>query len=380
MLFSAQDDEITLVSKMDGSFFTEDGTNTPFWGFGEYFPGVVNQRVYLPAPLLVFNYGDSIHVNLINQSPEAHTIHLHGLDVNQINDGVPTTSFGVIFNDSASYKFRANNIGTFLYHCHVNTNLHAAMGMYGMLVVRNYPDTNLLYTGGPSFNQEYFYLSSDMYLHWNFNTISPGPFHMYEADYFMVNGKSGTQLFDDTTETVYMDAGDTTLLHIGNVGYNAVTYIFPSEANASAHLSDGRILPSPITADTLTIYPGERYSVLLTPIVFIEGYITVNSTNLYNDTTVVGTNYIGINVSTYPQGIPDNKLESLSLYPNPAGDLVQVQSETSRVMSIYTIQGKLIESRVIEKGINTINISNYTNGVYIAVSKGFLPTKFIVAK
>jgi len=380
LFFTAQDDEITLVSKMDGSFFTENGTNTPFWGFGEYFPGVVNQRVYLPAPLLVFNYGDSVHVNLINQSPETHTIHLHGLDVSQINDGVPATSFGVLFNDSASYKFRANNIGTFLYHCHVNTNLHAAMGMSGMLVVRNYPDTNLLYNGGPSFNKEYYYLSSDMYLYWNYNTTSPGPFHMYEADYFMVNGKSGTQLFDDTTETIYMNAGDTALIHIGNVGYNAVSYIFPVAANATAHLSDGRILPSPISADTLTIYPGERYSVLLTPTQFIEGYVTVNSTNLYNDTTIVGTNYIGINVTMYPSGVEDNKLEELHLYPNPANNIVNIRSTKDSDINIYSIEGKFVKTTRINKGANSIDISDFTEGMYLVISDGFLPAKFIVFK
>ena len=378
LLFIGQDDEITLVSKMDGSFFTENGTNTPFWGFGEYFPAENNQRVYLPAPLIVFNYGDSVHVNLINQSPETHTIHLHGLDVNQINDGVPTTSFGVLFNDSASYKFRANNIGTFLYHCHVNTNLHAAMGMYGMLVVRNYPDTNLLYNGGPSFNKEHFYLSSDMYLYWNHNVTSPGPFHMYEADYFMVNGKSGTQLFDDTTETIYMNAGDTALLHIGNVGYNSVSYIFPTEANAVTHMSDGRILPSPIDKDTLVLYPGERYSVLLSPTQFIQGHITVNSANLYNTGTIVGTNYIGINIDSLGQGMQDNKLAYLNFYPNPTSNSLQVQSYETVDIHIYNIQGKLFETITIQPGINSVDVSQFSKGIYIIGANGFLPTKFIV--
>ena len=313
---------------MDGTFLSEDGIYTPYWGFGEFNPTLPNQRISLPSPLLIYDLNDSVYLKLHNLSPEMHTIHLHGLDVTQINDGVPSTSFGVLFNDSATYKFKAKHPGTYLYHCHVQTNLHAAMGMYGMIVIRNYPDTNLLYSRWSLHSiKNTYYLSSDMYLYWNFNVTSPGAFHMYEADYFMVNGKAGTQLFDDTTQIIKMSAGDTALLHIANVGYNSVEYIFPPEANAVTHMSDGRILPNPIDKDTLVLYPGERYSVLLSPTQFIQGHITVNSANLYNTETIVGTNYIGINIDSLGQGMEDNKLAYLNLYPNPTSTNLQIQSK-----------------------------------------------------
>ena len=108
---------------MDGTFLSEDGTYTPYWGFGEFNPNLTNQRITLPSPLLIYDLNDSVYLKLHNLSPETHTIHLHGLDVTQINDGVPSTSFGVLFNDSAIYKFKAKHPGTYLYHCHVQTRI-----------------------------------------------------------------------------------------------------------------------------------------------------------------------------------------------------------------------------------------------------------------
>ena len=378
LLGNSQIKHTKLISKMDGTFLSVDGINTPYWGFGEFNPTLPNQRISLPSPLLIYDLNDSVYLKLHNLSPEMHTIHLHGLDVTQINDGVPSTSFGVLFNDSTTYKFKAKHPGTYLYHCHVHTNLHAAMGMSGMVVIRNFPDTNLLYANGPSFNKEYYYLSSDMYLYWNFNVTSPGPFHMYEADYFMVNGKAGTQLFDDTTQIIKMSAGDTALLHIANVGYNSVEYIFPPEANAVTHMSDGRILPSPIDKDTLVLYPGERYSVLLSPTQFIQGHITVNSANLYNTGTIVGTNYIGINIDSLGQGMQDNKLAYLNLYPNPTSNSLQIQSNETLDIHVYNVQGKLFETFNLQRGINSIDVSKLSKGIYIVGANGFLPTKFII--
>ena len=378
LLGNSQIKDTKLISKMDGTFLSEDGIYTPFWGFGEFNPTLPNQRISLPSPLLIYDLNDSVYLKLHNLSPEMHTIHLHGLDVTQINDGVPSTSFGVLFNDSATYKFKAKHPGTYLYHCHVQTNLHAAMGMYGMLVIRNYPDTNLLYNNGPSFNKEYFYLSSDMYLYWNFNVTSPGPFHMYEADYFMINGKAGSQLFDDTTQIINMSAGDTALLHIGNVGYNSVEYVFPSEANAVIHMSDGRVLPNPIDSDTLILYPGERYSVLLSPAQFIQGHITVNSANLYNTETIVGTNYIGTNIDSLGQGMEDNKLAYLNLYPNPTSTNLQIQSKETLDIYIYNLEGKLFEIFSIKPGINNLDVSTFAKGLYMVGAIGYLPAKFII--
>ena len=83
---------------------------------------------------LTYTEGESVQLNFTNPSPESHH-HLHGLDVDQANDGVPGTSFLVTTGDDATYSFDADYPGTFLYHCHVTTTLHLTMGMYGMVLV-----------------------------------------------------------------------------------------------------------------------------------------------------------------------------------------------------------------------------------------------------
>jgi hypothetical protein len=95
-------------------------------------------------------------------NPEApndpHSIHLHGLDVDAANDGVPETSVGAVpanlcadgesSNDCSGhdgpapgagnvivYMFTPKAEGTYMYHCYQEADIHVNMGMYGALVV-----------------------------------------------------------------------------------------------------------------------------------------------------------------------------------------------------------------------------------------------------
>ena len=136
--------------------------------------------------------------------------------------------------------------------------------------------------------------------------------------------------------------------------------------------------PAQSNKDTLVLYPGERYSVLLSPTQFIQGHITVNSANLYNTGTIVGTNYIGINIDSLGQGMEDNKLAYLNLYPNPTANILQIQSNETLDIHVYNVQGKLFETFKIQPGINRVDVSKFPKGVYIIGANGFLPTKIIV--
>ena len=111
---------IYMISAMDGELLMENGNTTNFWGYGWQ---TQSQEIELPAPLLHFEEGEEVIMHMNNISPEAHTIHLHGMDVNQANDGVPQTSFQVMQNQSGEYSFTATHPGTYLYHCHVTTTL-----------------------------------------------------------------------------------------------------------------------------------------------------------------------------------------------------------------------------------------------------------------
>ena len=93
-----------LFTGMDGLHLLDDGTQLPFWGYGY----LAEETLTLPGALLVYEEGGDYAVSFVNDSPEGHTIHLHGLDVDQNNDGVPSTSFTVMANGQASYAFSSD--------------------------------------------------------------------------------------------------------------------------------------------------------------------------------------------------------------------------------------------------------------------------------
>ena len=103
---------------MDGLHFLDDGTAFPFGDMDG-----PRTDTFSSGPLLEFTHGADVVLAFENPSPESHTIHLHGLDVDQANDGVPATSFYV----ETGGQRRMNSmprIRTYLYHCHVTTTLH----------------------------------------------------------------------------------------------------------------------------------------------------------------------------------------------------------------------------------------------------------------
>ena len=121
-----------------------------------------------PAPAIYAAVGDAVEIRLKNlgvtnkTSPnDPHTIHLHGLDVDAANDGVPETSVAAVpanmpvpgAGNVVVYMFSPKYPGTYMYHCHQEADIHVQMGMYGALVVYSPEDvTNPLSAynnGGP---------------------------------------------------------------------------------------------------------------------------------------------------------------------------------------------------------------------------------------
>jgi FtsP/CotA-like multicopper oxidase with cupredoxin domain len=91
------------------------------------------------------------------------------------------------------------------------------------------------------------------------------PFHDYNPDYFVVNGKSGADIHRDSNSKVEMDVDETLLLRLVNIGgYFPHRFIF-NGLPATAVSSDGRPLPIQEAVDEITVYPGERYDVIIKP-------------------------------------------------------------------------------------------------------------------
>jgi plastocyanin len=367
ILSFSQTKEVWLQSRMDGSFPLLDGETVYFWGYGDNTPGTNSTRIFLPAPLLQFDLGDTVIIHLKNNSPEDHTIHWHGLDVDQENDGVGHTSTDVMQNQEFTYTFVCSHSGTYMYHCHVLTTLHLAMGMYGLFVVNGAENDYLYETVQTKFTKEYAYLFSEMNTNWNSNPTSPGLFHFYEADYLMINGETGSQL-ENVEQIISGTINDSLAFRFANIGYGMVEVVFPQELATVVYGADGRVIPSFIT-DTLKLYPGERYEVIGYPTTDFNGTIDVNYYDLRNN-NLLGENKLLISI--VGATMIDENSNSIIIYPNPFEEyfVLEKKDDSEVELMIFDLSGKLVYSEQIA-GKKSIVQPQLTSGLYIVQCDGF---------
>lgn len=95
----------------------------------------------LPGPELRMKRGELVEVTLINRDIEVGaTIHWHGLDVPNAEDGVAgATQDAVMPGEKHVYRFIAEQTGTFWYHSHQDSQEAVKMGLFGALIVE--PET-----------------------------------------------------------------------------------------------------------------------------------------------------------------------------------------------------------------------------------------------
>jgi FtsP/CotA-like multicopper oxidase with cupredoxin domain len=91
----------------------------------------------LPGPELRVRKGDLVEVTLRNRDVKSGvTIHWHGVDVPGAEDGVAgVTQNAVTPGGSYTYRFRAEQVGTFWYHTHQSGAEEVRRGLYGALVI-----------------------------------------------------------------------------------------------------------------------------------------------------------------------------------------------------------------------------------------------------
>ena len=349
-----------FFARMDGTHMLESGHNTYIWGFSQGDLESPPPELELPNPPIEVEEGDTVEVMLINISGEGHTIHWHGLDTDQANDGTPHTSQYVQPWDTFTYRFVATHAGNYMYHCHVTTTLHLMMGMYGKFIVR-VPGANRVYPGGPTYTRDYTYLGSELDQRWNDDYMSGGPLNEFSPTHFLLDGKSGQQIADDSTMHISMLPGDTVLLRLLNVGFSMHRYLFPPGVQATIVASDGREVPQHFSTDTLDIYPGERYSVLLrTTNPALMDWIRVTYHHLHKYTPQ-GFNYIPINTGQLPQGIYQ-QIPRFHVYPNPVSGTLQIAGASERThYEILDITGK----PVISGNGNAIATDRLKQGIYL---------------
>jgi FtsP/CotA-like multicopper oxidase with cupredoxin domain len=94
-----------------------------------------NGRV--PGPEIRVRQGDLVEVTLLNKDiDEGVTIHWHGVDVPNAEDGVAgVTQDAVMPGEQYTYRFRVEQLGTFWYHSHQVSSEQVRRGLYGAFVI-----------------------------------------------------------------------------------------------------------------------------------------------------------------------------------------------------------------------------------------------------
>jgi len=189
----------------------------------------------VPGPQIRVREGDRVRVILTNKLPESTSIHFHGLELPNAQDGVPfLTQPPIKPGATYAYEFVVPNAGSNMYHSHHNSAKQVGLGMLGAFVVE------------PRRPQRVERADVDYVL--ILNDGSHG---------FTLNGKSFP-----ATEPVAVKQGQRLRLRFMNEGM----MIHPMHLHGM-HMTviakDGWPVPAPWKCDTLNVAPGERWDVIV---------------------------------------------------------------------------------------------------------------------
>jgi CopA family copper-resistance protein len=88
----------------------------------------------VPGPILRWQEGDSIILDVTNNLAESSSIHWHGIILPTEMDGVPDISFnGIAPGQTFRYQFPVTQSGTFWYHSH--SGFQEQTGQYGSIII-----------------------------------------------------------------------------------------------------------------------------------------------------------------------------------------------------------------------------------------------------
>jgi FtsP/CotA-like multicopper oxidase with cupredoxin domain len=198
-----------------------------------------------------------------------HTIHHHGIEPEYRSDGVGHLSWDV--NGSYTYQWRPRHAGTYFYHCHTNTVLHAEMGMYGALIVDPPSGPGRAYENGPSYDVEAIWAVDEIDSSWHTLDWTAGTcggdvgLNDLNPDYFIISGVDGAQsALTNPGVAVTMERGQRLLVRYICAGYLPQTIRFGG-LTAQVVASDGRPLPQAVNVTQLNAVSAERYDCIIQP-------------------------------------------------------------------------------------------------------------------
>lgn len=379
----------SLIMRTTGTIDLWDGKKTTVYGFASK----LSQNPPVPGPLIEANEGDSVIVDVRNLSQgPPHTIHWHGLDVDQQNDGTPSTSFEIHHMELATYRFKATHAGTYIYHCHMGDVVHVQMGMYGMVIIHPFDSSKRAWSFGPAYDTEYHWLTSEIDKSWH-DTV-PNTNHkadsmsghetfdipLYKPDYFLVNGKSHQQIKADSSTSIYNYQNQILYLRIGNIGYLQNRITFPKKCTSIIMDSDGRPVPTGFRDDTLWVSPGERYGVFMQCFEELIDSISIEYINM-NTHQTVATEWVPVNIAKFNSLAQANNAKPLTVFPNPTQSSFHIQfPEQPHVnyhLYIYDNSGALVMQNNAIRSSTELQSDSLPQGLYYITLVGNDGSRFV---
>ena len=189
----------------------------------------------VPGPEIRVREGDRVRVVLKNELEESTSIHFHGLELPNDQDGVPfITQPPIKPGETFTYEFTVPNSGSHMYHSHHNAAKQVGLGLLGAFIVE---------------------------------PRSPRPIEKVDREYLMIlnDGQHGYTLNGKgfpATDPLVAKVGEKIRIRYMNEG----TMIHPMHLHGM-HMTvidkDGWPVPAPWKCDTLNVAPGERWDVIV---------------------------------------------------------------------------------------------------------------------
>jgi manganese oxidase len=201
----------------------------------------------VPGPQIRLDVGDRVRIVLHNELPMGTDLHLHGINVDNGMDGVaPITQPLVEPGESYTYEFVADEPAVAMYHAHHHGQLQVPNGMLGTIFVGD-----VALPAGRTVSAHP--IPADV------KVAQEVPLVLNDSGVigYSLNGKSFP-----ATAPIAAKEGDWILVHYFNEG-GQIHPMHLHQFDQVVVAKDGFPLDHPYVADTVSVAPGERYSVLV---------------------------------------------------------------------------------------------------------------------
>lgn len=214
----------------------------------------------IPGPTIQVYQGDYVNIRVYNKLTEPTSIHWHGLDIPNAEDGVPEIepSPEIEPNSYFDYRFRITNPpGTHMYHTHINTEKQEMLGLGGAFIILP------LHENLCDIQRDYFIMLQEFHVKdLKTGEVKPGVYDIdpmaHEFNFFTMNGKA----FPHTTP-LKVKMGENVRIRLGNIAMEShPIHIHGHQFLVTA--SDGNTIPcySQLKKNTINVASGETWDLI----------------------------------------------------------------------------------------------------------------------